>query len=182
MRTTLITPIALPAVPMDVRDLLGWELPQQVPSDTMEWCDLAERLARTRINWSLLEPNVGLSQHGYTRVRLSQNERWELLLLSWLPDQTSSIHGHGGSAGITRLVQGTLRETRFERLDSDQLRPLEPRLVSESQAVIEELQTIHRMRNVGREPALSLHLYSPPLRTLVEYDDSDTALPTPSLS
>jgi hypothetical protein len=145
--------------------------------DAYDWRELANQVARTPIDWALIEPHIAVSKRGYTRVRLAQTDVWEMLLIGWLPGQGSSIHGHGGSAGITRLVMGSLREARFERSDSEHLVCASRRAISECQAIVEETQTIHRMSNEDEEPALSLHLYSPPLRALVEYDPIELVVP-----
>jgi hypothetical protein len=83
----------------------------------------------------------------------------EIWLLSWLPDQITPIHDHGGALTVTTVLSGALLEERFEpcagwlvrpvwtlRREAGALDPIDP-------------AAIHRVRPLGR--AITLHLYAP---------------------
>jgi predicted metal-dependent enzyme (double-stranded beta helix superfamily) len=95
-----------------------------------------------------------------------------MLLLCWLPGQRTVIHDHGGSYGVVRILSGELSEVLFAREGDGRplQRRLERRLTSDAVA-IETVETIHRNENVATGPAISLHVYSPPLRVLNSFDE-----------
>ena len=134
-------------------------------------CAFARTLRLTPDAWTRLAPHVGFDARQYRRVRLYRDESWEALLLCWLPGQGTSVHDHGGSVGVSVVIAGCLEERRWVRVGEGQ--PLA--LAGESscaadEASIERLDTIHEMRNASAQPAISLHLYSPPLSRLGAHD------------
>ena len=121
--------------------------------------------------WSQLAPFLAFDARQYRRVRLFRDHDWEALLLCWLPGQQTSVHDHGGSVGISLVLSGVLRETRWTCAGAGQ--PLASCGTGECRpplAMVEQVDTIHRVQNDSAEPAVSLHLYSPPLRVLGAHD------------
>ncbi|WP_182877547.1 cysteine dioxygenase [Microbispora sp. H10670] len=110
------------------------------------------------------------------RVRLSTDGRWyerlhgdddhEIWLISWLPGQSTGFHDHGGSRGAFAVALGSLREhdVTVERdLHAGDAREFGP-------------DYVHEVRNVSTAPAVSVHVYSPPLSTMSRYDLTDGRL------
>jgi cysteine dioxygenase len=52
----------------------------------------------------------------YARNPVASSEHYELLCICWLPDQSSLIHDHTGSACGVRVVVGEMTETIFEHV------------------------------------------------------------------
>lgn len=148
-------------------EILGFALPDHVPDGQEEWEAIALRLGRTGLHRGLLDPHVAHSKRGYTRVLLAEDACWNLLLLGWLPGQSTPIHGHGRSAGLARILSGHLLDVRFQ-LRNGVLSPVRARRAVPADLLVEEREAIHRVSNCGEEPALSLHLYSPPLHEVVD--------------
>ncbi len=99
------------------------------------------------------------------------HEAW---LLTWLPGQGTDLHDHGGAAGAFVVIQGELTEATVTG------RPGRARLVEHS---LPEGRTrpfgarhVHRVRNAGRVPAISLHVYSPALEQMRRYELADGQL------
>lgn len=112
-------------------------------------------------------------------VRHEVDRRWygslyrddvvDLWLLSWQQDNATELHDHGGSSGAFRVLDGALSEDRpacggsgswelrRERRETGQTVAFGPRLV-------------HDVRNTAVAPAVSLHVYSPPLTSMTYYD------------
>ena len=82
----------------------------------------------------------------------------EIWLLSWLPDQITPIHDHGGALTVTTVLAGALFEERFERV-GERVRPswTMRRGVGELDPI--GATEIHRVRPIGS--AVTLHLYAP---------------------
>lgn len=121
--------------------------------------------------WAALAPYLAFDQRQYRRVRLFRDEHWEGLLLCWLPGHATSVHDHGGSIGMSFVLSGTLTEERWRVAERGQpLAPLGAGEQSRGDHAVELLDTIHRVSNASQEPAVSLHVYSPPLRVLGAHD------------
>lgn len=153
--------------------LLGFDLPKRrqdglAPADQRE---LLKRLKSYAVDWKLLGPHLGFEDAGYFRKRLYRDREWEMLLLCWLPGQTTVIHDHMTSWGATLVLAGEVTESLFRWRGEG--RPLE-RKVARSLGVrkttVETVTTLHKVENASKMPAVSLHLYSPPLKLLNSYD------------
>ncbi|MCP3135828.1 cysteine dioxygenase [Pyxidicoccus xibeiensis] len=156
----------------DVEELLGWSLPQQaeeIPS--VEW--LMERLRSSKPDWRLLESLVHFEPASYARRVLARTDACELLLVCWLPGQVSHVHDHGGSSGVSWLLRGRLRETRYA-WGGDRLLQDGAVDADEGDFLLEQSETIHRIHNASRHGAVSLHVYAPPMVGMTRYDTSVT--------
>lgn len=151
-------------------DLLGWRLPQRSEEvASLDW--LVTRLRSSRVDWRLLDALVAFRPSGYARHCLGRTEACELLLVCWLPGQASQVHDHGGSSGVSWVVRGELRETRYA-WGGDRLVPAHVTGAEEGDVLVERPETIHRIDNASPEGAVSLHLYAPPMRSMTPYDAS----------
>jgi predicted metal-dependent enzyme (double-stranded beta helix superfamily) len=106
----------------------------------------------------------------YTRV--SASDSFEAWLLTWLPGQSTGLHDHGGSSGAFVVVKGVLTETTISPDGADEVvRNLtHPRVRTFGDA------HVHDVANVGRIPAISLHVYAPALTTMRRYERVDERL------
>ena len=99
-------------------------------------------------------------------VELADAEVW---LLSWLPGQGTDLHDHGASSGAFAVAAGTLTE----RVVTADRRGRRPRGTSAELAAGRARffgpHYIHQVRNVGDEPAVSVHVYAPRLRIMNTY-------------
>lgn len=120
--------------------------------------------------WGLLAPHLGFDARQYRRVRIYRNAEWEALLLCWLPDQATNVHDHGGSVGVSVVLSGSLVEVRYERRGEGPLSLAGHASCPAESAAVEQVDTIHQLRNDSRLPAISLHMYSPPLTLLGAHD------------
>ena len=115
------------------------------------------------------------------RVRFSAESRWwtrlhgdddsDVWLLTWLRDQTTELHDHGGSTAAFTVVQGALEEVRPDAcgaLVADSLRPGRTQWVAPG--------IVHDVRNVEPLPAVSIHAYSPPLTSMTYYSSDGSSL------
>lgn len=98
-------------------------------------------------------------------LRLWRDEHSEAWLLGWLDDQETGFHDHDNSAGAVHMMEGSMREDRLT-LGGPQV----TRVVSAGDSFSFDTQHIHRMSHEGTVPALSLHVYSPPLESMGSYE------------
>ena len=118
----------------------------------------------------------------WPRVRRDAGERWyapllqddlfEAWLLGWPTGEGIELHDHGSSSGALIVVEGTLLETYVGA--SRWVRPegrLRHRHLPEGAVVSFGPDHIHDVVNGGTGQALSIHAYSPRLRSMTFYEN-----------
>ena len=124
--------------------------------------DIAAGLARARTLW---QAAVRYEPDGRDPVRLLATDRYEAWVIGWLPGQGVSLHDHGDSAGHFRVVAGELTEvlaTRRGNVD---------RSYETGSARFVPVGAVHDVVNRTAEPAISIHIYSPPITRMTYYGD-----------
>jgi predicted metal-dependent enzyme (double-stranded beta helix superfamily) len=99
--------------------------------------------------------------HDPRRRRFSEIHRDEHLsawVICWAPENDTGFHDHGISSGGVAVVSGLLVE---ERLLEDGT--VGRALYGAGEEFAFGPSVVHRVRRAGPAPAVSLHLYSPPL-------------------
>ncbi|WP_141576395.1 cysteine dioxygenase family protein [Actinomadura sp. WMMA1423] len=127
---------------------------------------LAERARGLATDPSEWLHRVRLDPRGRWYERVHQDADHEIWLISWLPGQSTGFHDHGDSAGAFAVALGTLEEQRVSAA-----RPVgAARGVGVGQARSFGPGYVHDVRNASDAPAVSVHVYSPPLSTMRRYD------------
>lgn len=85
-------------------------------------------------------------------------------LICWMEGHDTGFHDHDGSAGAVTVVSGAVRE---ERLVIDG--PPHSRVCTVGEHFHFSPADIHRVRHTGPDPAVTLHVYSPPLERMGAY-------------
>jgi quercetin dioxygenase-like cupin family protein len=160
-------PLALPHLLPPVR---------QHPGTVAEFAGLSRSLAADRAGW---EPLVRYDPTTRWYARLRTGPGYEVLLLSWLPGQSSGLHDHGSSTGVLTVLAGTLRE-RALTAHGETTRAL----TAGAQRAF-AAGYVHQVVNDSLEPAVSLHVYFPGLTEMTPYacppaDQQVTARPGPT--
>ncbi|XP_061116473.1 cysteine dioxygenase type 1 [Conger conger] len=115
-------------------------------------------------------------QYRYTRNLVDKgNGKFNLIVLCWGEGHGSSIHDHTDSHCFMKMLQGQLKETRYEwPADSTQteMRMKSQSILRENEcAYINDSHGLHRVENFSHtEGAISLHLYSPPFDKCQTFD------------
>jgi predicted metal-dependent enzyme (double-stranded beta helix superfamily) len=99
-------------------------------------------------------------------VRLFQDDRVDVWLISWTTEQGTQMHDHGGSAGAFTVVTGELSEAVWDPAAAGVVE----RTVAAGDAVAFGSSYVHDVRNLGTDTAVSIHAYSPPLTAMNFYD------------
>jgi predicted metal-dependent enzyme (double-stranded beta helix superfamily) len=103
-------------------------------------------------------------------TRLHSDETVDVWLITWAQDTGTELHDHGGSRGAFVVASGTLAEVRpvgphhllvATELTAGDVHPI-------------ERGAIHDVSNPLRTPAISIHAYSPPLREMTFYRQSES--------
>jgi predicted metal-dependent enzyme (double-stranded beta helix superfamily) len=85
-------------------------------------------------------------------------------LICWMDDHDTGFHDHDLSAGAVAIVSGAVRE---ERLAIDG--PPRNRTFAAGASFHFSAADIHRVSHAGADPAVTLHVYSPPLLRMGAY-------------
>ncbi len=95
---------------------------------------------------------------------LLSDEHLTVWLICWMEDQDTGFHDHDVSAGAVAVVGGRVREERL-RIDGP---PLDSIYVA-GESFHFSPADIHRVRHAGSDPAVTIHVYSPPLDRMGAY-------------
>jgi len=95
---------------------------------------------------------------------LGSTPRGDAWLEGWPQGDAIELHDHGGSTAVVQVLAGRLLETWLD--DRGRLRR---RRLEVGSSVWLSHRHVHDVVNVDAVPALSVHVYSPPLRTMTWY-------------
>jgi predicted metal-dependent enzyme (double-stranded beta helix superfamily) len=115
---------------------------------------------------------------GYTRTCAYRDPCFEVLLLNWAPGSASAIHDHGDQHCWMLVLEGNLDVDDYARLDSGETpgyahvercgtRRLEPGGMDLRSGRFD----LHRVTATHDSRAVTLHVYSGPLRKFLVYDE-----------
>jgi hypothetical protein len=137
------------------------------------------RALATDLSWL---PRVRLSADGrwYERLNLDsvsapgrgrdadvrEDQAREAWLISWLPGQATGFHDHGGAWGAFAVALGSLQEHDLAGT----------RTFSTGEVRGFGARHVHDVRNTSTAPAVSVHVYSPPLSVMNRYDLTESGL------
>jgi predicted metal-dependent enzyme (double-stranded beta helix superfamily) len=111
---------------------------------------------------------IDLVKHDSTQrlyEELISDEHITAWLICWMDDHDTGFHDHDVSAGAVAVVSGTVRE---ERLAVDG--PPRQRTMPVGSTFHFSPADIHRVRHTGEDPAVTIHVYSPPLLRMGAYE------------
>jgi hypothetical protein len=102
-------------------------------------------------------------------ARLSRTDDVEIWLICWDIGQDTLLHDHGGSVGAFTVARGSLLEDFGTVNGSVDNTGLRTRRHAAGDAVGFGVDYLHNLVNVSTEPTVSIHAYSPPLRSMNFY-------------
>jgi hypothetical protein len=108
--------------------------------------------------------------------RIYRDQRLDVWLISWLPSQGTQLHDHGGSSGAFTVLSGTLSEAVYTDRRGGPDGRLREHQHSAGFSAGFGARYVHDVRNLGEEPAVSVHAYSYPLTSMTFYDLDGGAL------
>ncbi len=113
---------------------------------------------------------IHLVRHDDTRrvyEELFSNDFLTAWLICWSEDHDTGYHDHDISSGAVSVVGGRVREERLT-IDGPGGRALNRTFVA-GDSFHFSAADIHRVRHAGADPAVTLHVYSPPLSRMGSY-------------
>lgn len=109
-----------------------------------------------------VQPWLHFDPEARCRTLVAGTESFEVILIGWLPGQSSSLHDHGPSDCVFRVIQGTAEERRYRHSEAPTHYQT---LVHEACALARVVPgEAHIVANASPDiPLVTLHIYSPPL-------------------
>jgi quercetin dioxygenase-like cupin family protein len=127
--------------------------------------DIARKIAEDPERWRHL---VRAADGERVSEQLLLTEDVEIWLICWEPGHDTGFHDHERSGGAVAVAQGAVREDRLVVGA-----PPTSRVVREGEAFTFEPPDIHRVVYEDGEPAVTVHVYSPPLHAMGSYEVTD---------
>jgi len=145
----------------------------------------------TAVDRASLAPYTHFRSDMYTRNLIYRDGLVELMAVCWQPGQRTVIHTHNGQLGWMSVEQGALAVVNYKWLgcnaaDNQNVAgmdclagatelDLDRREVQECYPdgpvnTVDKVQTIHQVVVQGKEPVVSLHVYSRPIDSCVAFD------------
>jgi cysteine dioxygenase len=143
------------------------------------------------VDRSSLAPYTYFSPDLYTRNLVYRDEQIEVMAVCWSPGQRTVIHTHNGQLGWMSVEQGALAVVNYKwlgcnasdnqnvagmdclagatelDLDRTEIQECHP---GGPVNTVDKVQTIHQVIVQGKEPVISLHIYSRPIESCVAFD------------
>lgn len=121
-------------------------------------------------------PHTASDRGTYVRTLVHATERYQVLVMCWLPGQLSPVHDHGASACGVRVVQGAATETRYTIAPDGFADPVGSRVFDAGDVVVAADADVHTLGNLpvtGRErwpvALVTVHVYAPALTNSRKY-------------
>lgn len=130
---------------------------------------LAALVERLSLAPRLVEGLVQFDPAGYQRRLICRTAVLDLLVLSWMPGQTSAIHDHARSRGVVRVHAGTLTSRAFTVRAQRARLEHEDHLPAGSVAPV-EVGEVHQLANTSATGLVTIHAYAPPLVEMTTFE------------
>lgn len=168
-----------------VETLRSFESEPVTRDRVLEYC------LETGVERSSLAPYVHFRKDAYTRNLIYTDDLFEVLALCWSAGQRTPIHTHNGQLGWMSVEEGSLAVVNYKwlscnaagnqnvvgmdclagatelDLDRGEVQECFP---GGAVNTVDKVQTIHQVVLQGKEPAISLHIYSRPIDSCVAFD------------
>jgi len=148
-------------------------------SDEVNIDEVEELLSAYHTNRADWKKFAKFDPYKYTRNLVHEgNGKFNLMLLCWAPGNQSSIHDHADAHCFVKDLDGTLKETRYywhhekKSEDGGMVEKGHVHIKPDDVTYMSDELGLHRVENTSHSnPAVSLHLYSPPFQSCQMFDE-----------
>lgn len=136
-----------------------------------DYVNLVKRIELDAMDFS---PYQFWSQDHYTRNCIVRTQSHELILLCWEEGQETPIHCHAGEECWVYLLQGEMKEVRYEDEENTNIPlPIDEMVVKEKRfSYMNDEMGYHSLKNTYPGRSMSLHLYMNPIDTCQVYNEA----------
>lgn len=120
------------------------------------------------INPEEIKKCLNFSKDSYARNLFYKDSRFEVLVMCWDKNQQSPIHDHDQSFSVEKIFSGKIINTNYQRIDpnTDEIKELDSQDLPIGGVIFSAPGEIHKIEPADNLPAISIHLYSPPLKQM----------------
>lgn len=160
--------IALPRSPR-LRALMDF---LEVAGSGLTAPDVARAVGAARIGRSDVDPYVRFDRAAYHRQSVAKRPAYEILVLSWLPGQSSPVHNHRGSVCCVSVVGGSAVETRYS-VKGDVVCSTQVKIHAEGSLMLSTDTDTHVLAASPGDPRglITLHVYLPALTGMETFSE-----------
>lgn len=146
-----------------------------------DYVGLVKRIEMEAMDFS---PYQFWSTDHYTRNCVVKTDSHELILLCWEEGQETPIHCHAGEECWVYLLQGKMKEVRYEDQEhSDIPLSIDETVFKEGRfSYMNDDMGYHSLKNTHSSRSMSLHLYMNPIDTCQVYDEETQTFDWKTLS
>lgn len=137
--------------------------------------ELAAMMKSADLTIADVAPYVMEDPRHYNRSLIALSEYFELLVMTWLPGQSSIPHDHAGSICIMQVLQGEATEGAYSVAEDGYVDFEYETRVPAGELTAGQDAGVHSVRNASDEILVSVHLYTPPLRDFRRFVPRPTA-------
>lgn len=96
---------------------------------------------------------------GYGRKLVHENSNFEIMIMSWLPNDFSAVHNHGLTQWGAVQVFGNASHYIYQLNKKNSIKLIEKESLNSGDILLVTNEFIHQMGNQTTKPYLSLHIY-----------------------
>jgi C_GCAxxG_C_C family probable redox protein len=140
----------------------------QLPDDQFSAENVFNLMKQVSIDPKEIKKCINFSPDNYARNLFFKDSRFEVLVMCWGKDQKSPIHDHYTSFSVEKIFSGGILNTNYHRVDpeSDVIKEADSQDLSVGDVIFSHPGEIHKIEPTNNAPAVSIHLYSPPLKQM----------------
>lgn len=140
--------------------------------ETFRLSHLKALVGRLEVGMAFLQGQLQFCSESYARNLVFKNALFEAVCLCWQDEQRTSVHNHGRSYGVVRVIQGTMREEIFRRREGERVVATHVLDHRPGALAAAPVGMIHRLGNAGGTGTrlVSLHFYAGPLDEMDVFD------------
>ena len=136
----------------------------EIPEVALSRPELRALARAFRSKRQLWEPLVEHTPDQRHYELLHHDDRSMAWVISWMDDHDTGFHDHDVSAGAVAVARGCIREERLRMGAAPH-----SRIYRAGDVLDFEASDIHRVAHEPGEPAVTIHVYSPPLWRMGSY-------------
>jgi predicted metal-dependent enzyme (double-stranded beta helix superfamily) len=136
----------------------------QLPDGDLDGARLAELVTEIAARPELWSHLVRHDAEQRISEQVLAGEHVGAWLICWMDEHDTGFHDHDTSGGAVAVVSGQVREERMTFGGPPRVREFRA-----GQSFHFSAADIHRVTHAGAEPAVTLHVYSPPLQRMGAY-------------
>jgi len=125
--------------------------------------DFKKIVKRLDLSSSDYKPFEFWQEKHYTRNCVHRTMEYELILLCWEIGQETPIHCHNDQECWVHIVKGEFKEIRFKQGENGLQIDNEQTFMKEGLCYMNDDMGFHKLQNISKEKAISLHLYANPI-------------------